>query len=129
MSNDEYAGSTRNNNCHRSTPDGANGLEGSDVSHSGNGGVCTENETSCIKICESAARKFLFFVQAGCRIIKEPFYLIGETIVNIFEHPIFRAVLYIVVVFCLIEFFIGIGYAMALHDYEIALGNIPIGGR
>lgn len=127
MSNDEYAGSTRDNKRHRATSNGANGLERSDVSYSGNGGVCTENETSCIKICGSAARKVYIFVQTGWRrfspIIKEPFYIIGEVIVNTFEHPIIRATVYAAIIVCIIAFFIMIGYVLALYEYGIT----PVG--
>lgn len=133
MSNDEYAGSTRNNNCRRPTSNGANGLAGSAVSNGSIGGVCRENETSGDKICGPAAGEFYLFVQNGwmkiSQIIKEPFYHIGEAFSAMFEHPILRAALYMAVIFCLIALFIEIGYGAALHEYGITPGNIPIGGR
>lgn len=133
MSNDEYAGSTRDNKCHRSTSNGANGLAGSDVSNGSIGGVCREDETSGNKICGPFAGEFYLFIQNGWlkifHTIKEPFYLIGETIVNIFEHPVIRATVYAAIIVCLIAFFIMIGYVAALHEYGITPGNTPIGGR
>lgn len=132
MGNDEYAGSTRDIKCSGSTPNGSNGLAGSDDSNDGISEFCTESKTIGDKVCGSAAGEFILFIQTGwlkiSPIIKEPFYIIGETIVNIFEHQIIRATVYAAIIVCMIAFFIMIGYVAALHEYGIALGSAPIGG-
>lgn len=133
MSNDEYTGSTRDNRCNVTDTSETNGVARPHAFHSGRSGVCREDKASGAKICESSARKIYLFIQAGWRrfspIIKEPFYIIGESIVNIFEHPIIRATVYVAIIVCIIAFFIMIGYVAALHEYGIVPGNTPIGGR
>ena len=132
MRNDEYAGSTRDIKCSGSTPNGSNGLAGSDDSNDGISEFCTESKTIGDKVCGSAAGKLILFIQTGwlkiSLIIKEPFYIIGETIVYIFENQIIRATIYAAIIFCLIALFIEIGYEAALHEYGIVPGSAPIGG-
>lgn len=123
MGNDEFTGSAGDNRCNVTDTSGTNGVAGPYAFHSGRSGVCRENKASGFKICGSAARKVYIFVQAGWRrfspIIKEPFYIIGEVIVNIFEHPIIRATVYAAIIVCIIAFFIMIGYVSALYEYGI----------
>lgn len=132
MSNDEYAGSSRDIGRCESTFSRTDGASRSGDFDGGSSGVSTESKTSGDKVYRLVAIKFYLFIQNGwlkiLPIIKEPFYLIGETIVDIFEHPFFRAVLYMAVIFCLIALFIEIGYGAALHEYGITPGNTPIGG-
>lgn len=133
MGNDEYTGNTRGNMRYEPTPNGTNGVAGSDCIHSSGSGVCAENKTSGDKICGPIAGEFYLFVQNGwiriSPIIKRPFYRIGEVFSDMFENQIIRAVLFVAVICCLIAFFIEIGYLSALHEYVITPGNTPIVGR